>query len=460
MAHDIFISYSSKDKQTADAICHILESNKLRCWIAPRNIIAGKNYAEQIMYGIKAAKIVVLVFSKNSQESVFVNSEIDTAFSNDKPIISFKIDETFPEHKMEFFLKNKHWLDAYPDPVKVFDTLVRDATLLCKEQEDNEEINPFYAQFDDEDDTSELEKKLNSKEESVIDVVELDKYPQEDSEKEELKESESVEKKVEDSKKGSGIGSKESKQESVKEKVEDSKKGFGIGSKESEQESVKEKVEDSKKGSGVGSKESEQESVKEKVENSKKGSGVGSKESVKKKVENPKKDSNSKVPSKNKPNATKSRPKKDLKSQGSGHSGGGLSQYKIPIIAGVALIVIVIVGIMAFGGESVVETNLANNTSEVGIDVDYVGIAGDGESYYVYGSVPSELMNSSKSIIHVDFYDDSGNIIKSDETKLKDFDGHALDACLVGKKKVDKVVVELRDGDGNVLSSAETDKIK
>lgn len=64
MAHDIFISYSSKDKQTADAICHVLESNKLKCWIAPRNIIAGKNYAEQIMYGLKNAKIVVLVFSK------------------------------------------------------------------------------------------------------------------------------------------------------------------------------------------------------------------------------------------------------------------------------------------------------------------------------------------------------------------------------------------------------------
>ena len=133
MAHDIFISYSTKDKNTADAICHVLEQNNLKCWIAPRNIASGKNYAQEIMDGLKAAKIVVLVFSKNSQESPFVNNEIDAAFSNNKSIISFKIDETMPENRMEFFLKNKHWLEAYPEPEKVFGTLVTDATRLCKE---------------------------------------------------------------------------------------------------------------------------------------------------------------------------------------------------------------------------------------------------------------------------------------------------------------------------------------
>lgn len=133
MAHDIFISYSTKDKQTADAICHVLEQNNLKCWIAPRNIASGKNYAQEIMNGLKSAKIVVLVFSKDSQESPFVNNEIDAAFTNNKPIISFKIDETMPENRMEFFLKNKHWLEAYPNPESVFETLVKDAYRLCNE---------------------------------------------------------------------------------------------------------------------------------------------------------------------------------------------------------------------------------------------------------------------------------------------------------------------------------------
>ena len=35
MAHDVFISYSSKDKPIADGITANLEAAGLRCWIAP-----------------------------------------------------------------------------------------------------------------------------------------------------------------------------------------------------------------------------------------------------------------------------------------------------------------------------------------------------------------------------------------------------------------------------------------
>ena len=70
MSHDVFISYSTKNKNTADAICHVLEQNNLKCWIAPRNITSGKNYSNEIIEGIKSAKIVVLVFSKYSSQSI------------------------------------------------------------------------------------------------------------------------------------------------------------------------------------------------------------------------------------------------------------------------------------------------------------------------------------------------------------------------------------------------------
>lgn len=164
MAHDIFISYSTKDKQTADAICHVLEQNGLKCWIAPRNIASGKNYAQQIMDGLISAKIVVLVFSKNSQESEFVNNEIDVAFRNNKSIISFKIDETLPENKMEFFLKNKHWLEAYPNPESVFETLVKDALRLCDEEYNKQIIN-------DTDHSQSTSNKLPNRRKDLASVV-------------------------------------------------------------------------------------------------------------------------------------------------------------------------------------------------------------------------------------------------------------------------------------------------
>ncbi len=37
MAHDVFISHSSKNKPAADAVCHALEGDGVRCWIAPRD---------------------------------------------------------------------------------------------------------------------------------------------------------------------------------------------------------------------------------------------------------------------------------------------------------------------------------------------------------------------------------------------------------------------------------------
>ena len=137
MAHDIFISYSTKDKITADAICHVLEENKMKCWIAPRNITSGKPYAQEIMDAITSARLVVLVFSRNSQESQFVKNEINVAFSNNKPIISFKIDESMPKRELEYFLTANHGLEAYPEPEKVFATLVRDASRFIGEETQN-----------------------------------------------------------------------------------------------------------------------------------------------------------------------------------------------------------------------------------------------------------------------------------------------------------------------------------
>ena len=94
MAHDVFISYSTKNTEYADAVCKKLEDNGIECWIAPRNIKTGTNYAKEIMDGLKLSKLVVLIFSKDAQESEYVNNEIDTAFSkNGQPIVALKVDE-------------------------------------------------------------------------------------------------------------------------------------------------------------------------------------------------------------------------------------------------------------------------------------------------------------------------------------------------------------------------------
>src|SRR4051794_5093924 len=63
--YDIFISYSSKDKAIADACCAVLEAKDLRCWIAPRDILAGQEWSESIVLGIEQSRLFVLVFSSH-----------------------------------------------------------------------------------------------------------------------------------------------------------------------------------------------------------------------------------------------------------------------------------------------------------------------------------------------------------------------------------------------------------
>ena len=134
--HDVFISYSTKNSELANKICYLLEQNKLKCWIAPRNIPSGTNYIEEITDGIKSTKIVVLVYSSYSQASKYVNNEVNMAFSNNKPILSFNIDNSLPSEEMEYNLKVSQWLPAYPNPEDEFETLVVDALKLCNENAD------------------------------------------------------------------------------------------------------------------------------------------------------------------------------------------------------------------------------------------------------------------------------------------------------------------------------------
>jgi len=50
---DVFISYSSKEYETANIVRQTLKSNKIKCWMAPESIPAGSNYSREIPKGIR-----------------------------------------------------------------------------------------------------------------------------------------------------------------------------------------------------------------------------------------------------------------------------------------------------------------------------------------------------------------------------------------------------------------------
>lgn len=130
MTHDVFISYSSKDKAIADAVCAKLENNRIRCWIAPRDILPGVEYGQALVNAIKTSRAVVLVLSSNSNVSPQVMREIERAVSSGIPIIPLRIEDITPSESMEYYLSSVHWLDAITPPIeqhldKLTDTVVR-----------------------------------------------------------------------------------------------------------------------------------------------------------------------------------------------------------------------------------------------------------------------------------------------------------------------------------------------
>ncbi len=116
MAHDVFISHSAKDKVTADAVCAMLESEGIRCWIAPRDVLASREYGEAIIDAIEECRIMVLVFTANANASAQIRREIERAVNHGVAILPLRMEDVLPGKSLEYFIGNVHWLDALTPP--------------------------------------------------------------------------------------------------------------------------------------------------------------------------------------------------------------------------------------------------------------------------------------------------------------------------------------------------------
>jgi hypothetical protein len=117
VGHDVFISYSSRDRATADAVCQVLEAHGIGCWIAPRDILPGSNWAESIIDAIGAARVMVLIFSASANESVQIHREVERAVHRGLTVVPLRIENTPPSKTMEYFISAPHWLDALTPPL-------------------------------------------------------------------------------------------------------------------------------------------------------------------------------------------------------------------------------------------------------------------------------------------------------------------------------------------------------
>ena len=116
--HDVFLSYSSRDKTWADAACAVLERHRVRCWIAPRDITPGDEWGAAIIKGLNGSRMMVLILSGHANASEQVRREVERAISRGMAVLPVRIEDVRPEGAMEFALGNRHWLDAFTPPME------------------------------------------------------------------------------------------------------------------------------------------------------------------------------------------------------------------------------------------------------------------------------------------------------------------------------------------------------
>jgi hypothetical protein len=132
-SHDVFISYSGKDKATADKICEYLELQGIKCWIAPRDISYSDSYSGAIVEAIRSSRIFILVFSSSSNSSNDVMQEVERAFQNEIPILPFRVENVQPSTDLEYFLSTPQWLNALTPPLEFhLENLVDSVSSLLK----------------------------------------------------------------------------------------------------------------------------------------------------------------------------------------------------------------------------------------------------------------------------------------------------------------------------------------
>ncbi len=136
MSCQVYISYTIDDKATADAVCNLVERRKIRCWIAPRDILPGENWAEAIPKAISACDALVVILSGEANKSSHVLREVELAVSAGKYVIPIRIEDVEPSQGIQYLIQTAHWLDALTPPLERHIERLADSleALLCRDE--------------------------------------------------------------------------------------------------------------------------------------------------------------------------------------------------------------------------------------------------------------------------------------------------------------------------------------
>lgn len=102
----VFISYSSKHQEMADAVKALFNKNGIQTWMAPYDIPGGFEYAAVINDALKNCSCLAFLFTDAAQNSRWVRKELERAINYNKVIIPVKLEDVEMNSAIEFYLSD------------------------------------------------------------------------------------------------------------------------------------------------------------------------------------------------------------------------------------------------------------------------------------------------------------------------------------------------------------------
>ena len=121
MKPDIFMSYSRREVGFVDDLTDRLEKQSYRVWLDYRSLVPGTPWAGQIDKGLDEAEVVLLVVSKSSMASQYVELEWQHVLKENKRVILLVFEAMHLPAELEKF----EWVDFRGDYEKGIKALTR-----------------------------------------------------------------------------------------------------------------------------------------------------------------------------------------------------------------------------------------------------------------------------------------------------------------------------------------------
>lgn len=128
--HAVFICYAGKknnnqgekkhlDREVAEKICGHIEATGIPCWMAPRDIPPGERWGDIIADAVEQSKVMVLVYSAQTEKSTWVLDEVNLAMDKKIRIIPFRIDNITPQRgSIKMLWSRSQCIDAFNSPLE------------------------------------------------------------------------------------------------------------------------------------------------------------------------------------------------------------------------------------------------------------------------------------------------------------------------------------------------------